>query len=519
MSRHRHTGPPDRALTQQLVTAPSIQREDRRAQAQRSLDTAAELESVADWYLHLFGAMPIPYIVLDPRGVIIELNPAAAALLRVDEQRGTGRPLLAHVYRDDAKVFFRHLQECERQGAATSELRLRTGDEEPRPVRLVSQRPTRAQSPQHDHHGHYFDYYFSAIWDISEDRRRYQMLRVSEARHREIIETANEGICIVNHENEITFANRRFAAMLGGSVDDLVGRSGYELVPSEEIEEARRAFEQQETGVGGQLEQRVRRLDGSVMLASVSSTVMRDERGCFTGMLRMYTDSTTRQFVADARATLMREMVAAQERERQRIARELHDQMGQHIVALSLGLARLSQLRQQTDASPIIDHLRGVVDLLGRDVHTLALELRPAALDHLGLCVALTSYAEAVAARSNLEIDVHCDMLDDLQLTTTVETGIYRIAQEALTNVVKHAQADRVSVILERRPNLLQLIIEDDGIGFDPFTHSAKLGLSGMKERAALLGGTATIESSVGNGATVYARIPFAPSGSGLTRP
>jgi signal transduction histidine kinase len=242
---------------------------------------------------------------------------------------------------------------------------------------------------------------------------------------------------------------------------------------------------------------------------------MNDEAGEFAGMIRMYADASERKQLAEAREVLMRQLVAAQEAERQRIARELHDQMGQHIVALSLGIAQLSRIAGNEDgAKPILDQLQRATELLGRDVHTLALELRPSALDHLGLSVALTSYAEDVAARTNLEIDVHCD--DVAGLSGAVQTGLYRIAQEALTNVVKHAHAKRVSVILEAARDVLLLIVEDDGVGLDgrgqPSSTVPTLGLSGMRERAALLGGTLSIESTPGRGTTVYARIPIASS-------
>jgi signal transduction histidine kinase len=204
-------------------------------------------------------------------------------------------------------------------------------------------------------------------------------------------------------------------------------------------------------------------------------------------------------------------MVAAQERERQRIARELHDQMGQHIVALSLGLARLAQMSDLGEATQIVAQLRAVADLLGRDVHTLALELRPAALDHLGLGVALTSYAEALAARSDVEIDVHCDRIDDLNITATVQTGVYRIAQEALTNVARHSRATKVDVMLERQSDCVLLIVEDNGVGFEPEDAQPArggFGLLGMHERASLVGATVQIESSQGKGTTVLLRLP-----------
>jgi PAS domain S-box-containing protein len=505
MAKRRRSDRSKAPVAQQLLSALEIQRAESRAQAERWLDTASELESLADWYVHLFEASPIAYAVLDPKGVIIQLNPAAAELLQVAPERECGKPFFAHVYRDDAKLFFHHLRRSER-GNASTELRLRHRAGELRPVRLISRRWHTGGQGQSARDG----YYYTAICDITEDRRRDELLRLSEARHREIVETANEGICIVNDANQITFANHRLAAMLGRSVEDLIGCSAYDLIASAEAADARRAFDQRDTGAGGQSEQCLRRRDGTPLRTSVSTTIMRDDRGRFTGMLRMYTDATMRQYVEEARETLMREMVAAQERERQRIARELHDQMGQHIVALSLGPARLAQMSDLGDATQIVAQLRAVADLLGRDVHTLALELRPAALDHLGLGVALISYAEGLAARSDVEIDVHCDRIDDLNITATVQTGVYRIAQEALTNVLKHAQAKRVSVILEVRPGVLQLIVEDDGVGFDVAARlPSKLGLMGMKERAALLGGTITIESARGRGTTVYARIPI----------
>jgi signal transduction histidine kinase len=207
-------------------------------------------------------------------------------------------------------------------------------------------------------------------------------------------------------------------------------------------------------------------------------------------------------------------IISAQEQERQRIARELHDQMGQHIVALSLGLARLAQITRELPAAlPLIGQLRFVADSLGRDVHMLALELRPSSLDHLGLSVALSSYAQEVSDRSGLTIDVHCDSADALDLAEVVKTGLYRIAQEALTNIVKHARARHVSIILERHGEHLQLIVEDDGDGFgEPSRDANKLGLNGMHERAGLLNGSVTIESSPGRGTTVYARLPLAQS-------
>src|SRR4029450_13886947 len=122
--------------------------------------------------------------------------------------------------------------------------------------------------------------------------------------------------------------------------------------------------------------------------------------------------------------------------------------------------------------------------------------------------------AEELASRAGLDVDVHadasCDALDD-----AVQTGLYRVAQEALTNVIKHSGAQHVSVVLERRDDTLQLIVEDDGCGFDPLKldshRMSKLGLAGMRERGAILGGAVAIESTPGKGTTVFIRVPLKP--------
>lgn len=488
-----------------LAQAVALHRGESREQAERWLDRKTELENWLDRYQSLYEEAPVGHATVDARGVLLEVNPAAAALIGEPRARLLGKPLLCYVERGDTSLLLAHLARCA-HGSATSELRLHNGIREATPVQLVSKRTWFPGSVGPAYH--------TVLTDITDRRRSEQALRASEKRHREIVETANEGICIVNAQNQIVFVNRRLASMVGGVQEDFAGRSAYDLVPDEDIEEARRAFAQRDTGDTGQSEQRLRRLDGSTVWTSVSTSRMRDERGAFAGILRMYTDNTARRELAQTREMLVRQLVEAQEQERQRIARELHDQMGQHIVALSLGLARLGSLTaEMTAATEVVHRLQAVTDMLGKDVHTLAIELRPAALDHLGLSVALGSYAENLASRTGLEIDVHCDDISDLSIPADVQTGIYRIAQEALTNIVKHAAAHHVSVILERQPDALHLIVEDDGVGFDPAhrrnTGKSCIGLAGMEERASLIEATLTIESTSDRGTTVYLRLPF----------
>ena len=216
------------------------------------------------------------------------------------------------------------------------------------------------------------------------------------------------------------------------------------------------------------------------------------------------------------RRDLQRRLTTAQEDERRRIARELHDQMGQHLTALGLGLKVVKDATP--DPSPARDRLQdlqALTDLIGREVHHLALELRPTALDDLGLQAALANYAEEWSERSGVEVDFHGTGLDGDRLPAPVETALYRVVQEALTNVLKHAAARRVSVVLQRSPGQVSAVVEDDGRGFDAEATarrptSAGSGLLGMRERVALVGGTLTVESGAGRGTTVIARVPLA---------
>jgi PAS domain S-box-containing protein len=227
----------------------------------------------------------------------------------------------------------------------------------------------------------------------------------------------------------------------------------------------------------------------------------------------------TRKAAEADRRELLRRLATAQEDERSRIARDLHDQMGQLVVGLGLGLKTLEDTTPDPSPTrPQLARLRDLADLISRECHQLALELRPTSLDDLGLQTALANYAEGWSERSAVEVDFHASGLDDERLPAPVETALYRVVQEALTNVLKHASARRVSVILHRSQGYATAIVEDDGAGFDAESMMAsardggRLGLLGMRERVALVGGTLTIESVPGRGTTVFARLPLDPA-------
>ena len=161
-----------------------------------------------------------------------------------------------------------------------------------------------------------------------------------------------------------------------------------------------------------------------------------------------------------------------------------------------------------------MDELQHLANQLAQEVRTLATQLRPPALDDLGLHTALSNYVEEWSKRSRITADLHCNGLINQRLPAIIETTVYRIVQEALTNVLKHAQAQTVSIIVEYRGNRVRAIMEDDGCGFEADTMMSvpaserRLGLLGMQERAALVGGILNIESRPGAGTTLLLQIP-----------
>jgi PAS domain S-box-containing protein len=219
-----------------------------------------------------------------------------------------------------------------------------------------------------------------------------------------------------------------------------------------------------------------------------------------------------RRQIEMSRQEMLRRMSTAEEDERRRISRELHDEIGQHLAALMLGLNSLEPDLARTRGAAVLPKLQALTETIGREVHRLAVRLRPVALDDLGLLRAISAYVDSWSAQSGVKAEFHASDLEGVRLPPPVELALYRVVQEALTNVMKHAQASRVSVILNRPSGHVVAVIEDNGRGFEPeaATPAAQsgLGLLGMRERAAQLNGTVTIESQPGQGTTVFARFP-----------
>jgi two-component system, chemotaxis family, CheB/CheR fusion protein len=210
---------------------------------------------------------------------------------------------------------------------------------------------------------------------------------------------------------------------------------------------------------------------------------------------------------------LLYKLVTAQEDERARVARDLHDQLGQQLTALRLALERHRESLPQPSSTDVhLDRALALARQVDDAVDYLAWELRPAALDDLGLVAALPRFLDEWAAYHGIPANFQMTGTLAARLSAEAEITFYRIAQEALNNVVKHAHATRVDVVLEAKSDSVLLIVEDDGVGFDSGAADSKptgIGIVGMHERSGLIGGTLQIESTPGKGTTVYLRYPL----------
>jgi len=395
----------------------------------------------------------------------------------------------------------------------------------------------------------------TVVLDLTERKRAEIELYRSEAEFRAVFELAAVGIAQVDaRKKKILRVNRRFS--------DLVGYNEFELRQMSFADLERSRGNVQPIGLFERLmadgvneyskEEQIRRKDGSLLWVHVTASLIRDAQDRPWRTLAVVQDITERKAAEDElhrareqlearvrqrtteldqvnrmlmseiverkraeeeRQSVLSQLVTAQEEERRRISRELHDDIGQHLTALMLGLKAIDPCNPLSITKVHLEKLQQITEIVGKEVHELALELRPTALDDLGLVRTLTNYLEEWGTRSSIEVDFHTLGLEE-RLPPPVETTLYRIVQESLNNVLKHARAKRVSVIVERRGDQAVAIIEDDGCGFDldsleKADTRQRLGLLGMEERASLVRGELSVETSPGRGTTVFVHIPI----------
>jgi PAS domain S-box-containing protein len=258
------------------------------------------------------------------------------------------------------------------------------------------------------------------------------------------------------------------------------------------------------------LEQRVEARTAELARANASLGEVQAELMSTNEMLTLEIDE--RERADQARRELLLRLVSAEEQERARLSRELHDSVGQVATGLLLGLRALERGPAGPPAG--LADLERLAEQIAREIHHVAAALRPPALDRLGLARALEAHLDEWSRRYGIACDFQAVGIDSTRFEPEVETTLFRAVQEGLTNVARHAGAQSVNLVLEHRPGTVGVILEDDGRGFDveaaieAAARARRIGLLGMRERVGLLGGTLQVESAPGAGTTLYVRLP-----------
>ncbi len=395
--------------------------------------------------------------------------------------------------------------------------------------------------------------WFGTNTDIDESRRNNEALRQSEEQFRNLFNSIDEGFCNIEvlfdeKSNPVDYRflnyNPAFEKLTG--LGDVVGKRVLEVLPDLErfwietygkvaltgesirfennSEPMSRWFDVYASRVGGSESRKVAIVFNNITERKLLDLELRKSRKELSARVMERTselaeanrilraESVKLLEIEKERVRLLNQLITTQEDERRRIARDLHDELGQQMTALRLKLENAKDICEDEAVCGEIDEIQLIAQRLDTDVSFLARELRPAALEDTGLADALSNYIKEWSRISSITAEFHATGFGSLRLDPEIEGNLYRIAQEALNNTRKHSKAKNVSVLLTNGNNEITLIVEDDGIAFNPESKPSRrkgLGLVGMQERTALLGGKLEIESTPETGTTIFVKIPM----------
>jgi len=353
-------------------------------------------------------------------------------------------------------------------------------------------------------------------------KRMVTALHESENRYRQLVENINEGIVMQDKSGVITYTNDRFLDLLGFPREEVIGKPTTNffaggLLKKQEVPDTGK-------GDGGKKISEIswKRKDGERVFTILSPKPIYDKKGQHKGTVAVLTDITDRREVEkelhrsrELLRKLSQHLQEVRERESKRIAREIHDELGQQLTALKMDLSWLYNRvdPEEEEAKRFlqkIDNMSSLVDNTIQTVQKITAELRPGLLDDLGLVPAVEWLGQEFESQTNIpcRIQLHCEMVN---IDPDCSTAIFRISQEALTNVSRHAKATRVEINLKEENEALVLKITDNGKGIEPeevFAPSS-LGLMGMRERVRPFGGELKISSTPTKGTTLMVTLPY----------
>ncbi len=362
--------------------------------------------------------------------------------------------------------------------------------------------------------------------DITERKQAEEALRKSEKRFRTIFEGAAIGITLRDDQGRLLACNPAYQEMLGYSKAELKGKSFTEIIHPDDVEKLSGLYRDMISGKEerGQAEARYCHKNGNYYWGRVTYSLIRGDQGEPLYSISMIEDITRRKEAEESIRYLTHELMRTQEQERHKISLELHDTVAQELASLKIGLENLRDSSPLIPEAPFGSQIAVLLEKLQQplnSIRTLSYNLRPPDLHHLGLVHAIRMYGEEVAAQTGLRIDFMAAGIEAADLDYEAAINLYRIIQEALTNVWRHARAANVNIRLVASYPKIILRLEDDGQGFNVAEKMAsnqlnrRMGLLGMKERVAFLGGEMQVESQLGKGTKLTIEIPWSREGHG----
>jgi PAS domain S-box-containing protein len=464
----------------------------------------------ADRYRILFDDWPLAVCITDSHGRIVAANPLMALLLGFSEEDLIGLDM-GNVCGDpnDWDAIRDGLKRGGRCRDYQAKLRKKDGGEIACLLDAGVQRGAAGTGNE----------YHFVIRDATEYDRTLKGLRESARRYKLLAETVTDGVWTTDISQRITYISPAIKGILGYTAEETLAKTLEELLVPASFKPAMKAFQEQialenrqqtDLSRSWTMELEMYRKDGGTVWVEVKSAFLRGPDGAAIGLLGVTRDITDRKRTEDTLRALSSRLVEAQEAERRHIARELHDYVGQALTGLKLSLEMLSTLPPQEIKRNTGESLRLIGELMDR-VRDMSLELRPSMLDDFGLMAALLQHFERYETQTRVRVIFKQKGLPYRRFAPELETAVYRIVQEGLTNVARHAGVDSVAVRIVINRKELRLQIEDGGVGFDPsavLIGCSTSGLAGIRERVASLGGRLDITSAQGSGTRLAATFP-----------
>ncbi|MEW6746555.1 MAG: PAS domain S-box protein, partial [Planctomycetota bacterium] len=460
----------------------------------------------------IFDSAPYPMAAVDPEFIFRAWNDAAERVLGYSKGEIVGvrtfESLLAPRHGPEFRA--RLLARLRQAGAIEEELWLHRADGQDF-LAAVTARAMPAASGE-------LLGYTGILRDLTLERNAQAAIQRSE----HIMRQLSDGVLIVDGHEKISYANPAAEKLFGYEPGELAGKRLEVLWPGPVRDRPHWSLAVRLGEPPARVEGLGRRKNGSLVPVSLGVSSLRDEEGEILGSVLIVADISVHKRHEDELRRLSERIITAQEEERRRLARELHDESGQVLAALRINLELLGTLitPRQKAMGELLGRSLEIVDQTQAEFRRLAADLHPAVLESFGLIPALRRYVLGLSRADALDVRIDVEG-DALVPPGRSATALYRIAQEALTNVVRHAQARHARIRLRRQGNRVRLVVADDGSGFDAgaLARRSGIGIIGMRERAGALGGRVRLRSALGHGTVVRASLRLSPEEAAAAEP